>query len=157
MIEPAIRKVTLPTRSFLAAIWVATLLAGGIFAGGALILGMGATATRNGGVAAGVVGVIASLVVLALRPWQPRALMQWPVVWMAGSFVRLLATIGGTYLLYSATPLGSPSGGKSLWLAVAFAYVAAMVGETRVYAMSMRRFAPGAPPAPGATEASTSE
>ena len=58
---------------------------------------------------------------------------------VAASFARLVTTMGATFLLYSATQIG----GKGLFFAVALAYVAAMVGETRVYAMSMKRFAPG--------------
>ncbi len=147
------REVTLPTGRFLAVIWIAALGAGAAFAAGAVLLGLGDAAAWNGPIGAGVVAVAASLVVLGLRPWRPRAMLNWPVLWVASSFVRLLATLAGTYLLYSATQ----SGGRSLWMAVALAYLAVMVGETRVYAMSMRRVAPVAPAAPGAAEQSTPE
>lgn len=152
-IDAAERKATLPTASFLIVIWATAAAAGAAFAAGALLLGFGGAAAVNGLAGAGVVAGAASLVIFALRPWRPRALLNWPVVWVAASFVRLLATLAGTYLLYSATHLG----GRSLWMAVALAYLAVMFGETRVYAMSMRRFAPPAPLAPGAAEASTPE
>jgi hypothetical protein len=55
----------------------------------------------------------------------------------------MLMTLAGTFLLYSATPYR----GVSLWLSMAAAYVAVMLGETRVYASAMRRLAPSAAPA----------
>lgn len=145
--DPSLRKVTLPTRRLIAVAWAAAIVAGLVVAGVIAAIGPAAGAPVNGAAAAGIVGVVATLAVIALMPWRPRALLQWPVVWLAASFVRLMATMGGTYLLYSATHFG----GKSLWLAVLVVYLAAMVGETRVYATSMRRFAPGG------AEASTPE
>ena len=140
-------KVTLPTVPLLAVAWLASLLAGGAWAAGAWVRGA-ADAVVAGPIAAGLVGTSASLAVLAIRPWHPKTLYTWPIVWVAASLCRLAATMGATFLLYSATQIG----GKGLFFAVTLAYVAAMVGETRVYAMSMRRFAPG-----GGVETSTCE
>ena len=131
------RKVTLPTTRLLAAAWVSCLAAGGAWAAAAWIVGAGDRAVA-GPVAAGIVGSVAALTLLAIRPWHPKSLYSWPIVWVAASFARLVTTMGATFLLYSATQIG----GKGLFFAVALAYVAAMVGETRVYALSMKRFAP---------------
>jgi hypothetical protein len=138
MTNPAEQQVVLPTVRLLAAAWVACLVAGGAWAGVLLVLGQGATAAVTGLVGAGAVAVAALVALLAIRPWRPRSLAVWPIVWVAGSMVRLLTTLGVAYLLYSATPYHS----RMLWFAVLVAYLAALVGETRVYALSMRRFAP---------------
>ncbi len=131
------RKVTLPTIPLLGAAWVGCLATGGAWAAVAWVLGAGERVVA-GPLAAGVVGSVTTLALLAIRPWHPRSLYTWPIVWVTASFARLVTTMGATFLLYSATQIG----GKGLFFAVALAYVAAMVGETRVYALSMKRFAP---------------
>jgi F0F1-type ATP synthase assembly protein I len=128
----------LPTARLLAVVWLGCLLVGAGWSGVALALGRGRDAVVTGLLAAAVVGVAASVVLLALRPWRPKRLDRWPMVWVAGSFLRFAVTLGATILLYSATPYGT----RSLWFAVLLAYFAVMVAETRVYASSMRRFAP---------------
>jgi hypothetical protein len=145
--DAAERKVTLPTAQLLGAAWAACLVAGGGWMAVCWALGRGADQALSGAIAAGLVAAMAGAVIVGLRPWRPRSLLTWPVVWVTASFLRLVGTLGGAFLLYSATQIG----GRSLWFAVALVYVAALIGETRVYAKSMRRFAPGG------AEASTPE
>ena len=88
----------------------------------------------TGPLAALLVGLGATCGILAIQPWRPRSLATWPMVWMAGSMVRFMVTLGGAFLLYSATP----SGTVHLWIGVVIAYLATLVGETRTYAAAMR-------------------
>lgn len=88
----------------------------------------------TGPLAALLVGLGATCGILAMQPWRPRSLATWPMVWMAGSMVRFMVTLGGAFLLYSATP----SGTVHLWIGVVIAYLATLVGETRTYAAAMR-------------------
>jgi hypothetical protein len=88
----------------------------------------------TGPLAALLVGLGATCGILAMQPWRPRSVATWPMVWMAGSMVRFMVTLGGAFLLYSATP----SGTVHLWIGVVIAYLATLVGETRTYAAAMR-------------------
>jgi len=93
-----------------------------------------ASLIATGPLAAVLVGLGATCGILAIQPWRPRPLTTWPMVWMAGSFVRFMVTLTGAFLLYSATP----SGTVHLWIGVVIAYLATLVGETRTYAAAMR-------------------
>jgi hypothetical protein len=132
------KTVTLPTLRLLAVGWAGPLVVGLGWAGlGSVVAGRSPVAI--GLAAAGVVGAASTLAILVLRPWRARSMAQWPMIWVAGSFARVAMSLGGALLLYSATPLRSPS----LWLAVMVAYLAALIGETRVYVHCMQRL--GAP------------
>ena len=139
MTNAALRTVTLPTGRLLGAAWIGCLSVGFLWTAAAWLLGASWPSALSGLAAGGVVAVAAAAVLIVIRPWRAKTLAEWPVVWVAGSLARLAVTLGGTFLLYSATRFG----GKSLWLAVAAAYLAAMIGETRIYGASMRRFDPG--------------
>ncbi|MCA9296489.1 MAG: hypothetical protein KC983_08225 [Phycisphaerales bacterium] len=132
------RKVTLPTAPLLGAAWIAAILA---TIASALVVYIWkrdvdwvVSALLGGCVVAGA----STVALLAIRPWHAKALMTWPMVWVAGSFLRLLVTVAGTFLLYSATRFGT----LGLVLAVMAAYFAVQVGESRIYAGSMKRHAP---------------
>ena len=132
------RPVTLPTRAIMIAIWVS----GGIVA---LVWGViFAIAPRDGwpawlgAGAAAVVGISATLALTVIRPWRPRPLGNWPMLWVLASFLKWPPTLAGAFLLYSATPLSK----GALGLSVLAAYLAVLAGETMVYAKSMKRFAP---------------
>jgi len=143
-------RVTLPTAALIGAASVAAITAGAAWALFAFVFGQGMSGALVGLAAGGLVAVSATLGLCAIMPWRPRQLGQWPAVWVAGSFLRMAITLGGTFLLYSATPFG----GRTLWFAVMVAYLAAMAGETRVYALSMRRFTPSPGPSAAAPDAS---
>lgn len=132
------KMVPLPTLRLLAAGWGGPIVVGLGWAGlGSAVADRGQAAIALA--AAAVVGVASTLALLILRPWRARSLARWPMIWVAGSFARVALTLGGVLLLYSATPLRSPS----LWLAAMVAYLAALIGETRVYVHCMQRL--GAP------------
>jgi hypothetical protein len=96
-----------------------------------------------GGLAGALVAACSMLSILMIQPWRARPLYRWPMVWIGGSFLRMLVTLGLTFLLYSATPYGT----VSLWLAVVAAYAATLLGETRAYATYMKQYSP----APGSS------
>ncbi|MEM7228025.1 MAG: hypothetical protein AAF432_04335 [Planctomycetota bacterium] len=149
----ALRLVTLPTMPMLGAAWLGAIIAGGTVAILMLVLSRGTDWVLGALIGAGVVAGTATLSLLALRPWQPKPLMKWPVLWVAASFLRLAVTVVATFLLYSATRFGT----AGLVLAVVTAYVAVMAGETRMYANSMRRYAPNGVGAVGPEGASTKD
>ncbi|MBT8484486.1 MAG: hypothetical protein KJO43_02835 [Phycisphaerae bacterium] len=145
--DAARRKVTLPTGRLLAAAWIAAAVAGIGWAVVAGTVGPGVDSAVAGLLAAGVVAAASTISLLLLRPWRPKTLLLWPSLWVAASMGRMLIALSGTFLLYSATPYRS----RSLWFAAVVAYLAVMVSETRVYASSMRRFAPPGGPAMGSS------
>ena len=132
------RRVTLPTRPLLMVIWVTAVLIA--IAWGALfgILGRDGWPAWLGAAAAGVVAVSATLALAVIRPWHPRALGTWPMLWAVASFLKWPPTLAGAFLLYSATPLSKGALGAS----VLAAYLAILAGETRVYAETMKRLVP---------------
>jgi len=149
---PARALVTLPTMPIVIAAALPSIAAGLLIAGLLMALGRpsAATAALAGGAIVAAAGAIG---VLVLRPWHPRPLMNWPVAWVAGSFLALALSVGGAALVYSAA-----LGERLLWLAVVVAYVAGLSGKTRAYAAAMRRHAPGHAPAarPGQAAATPS-
>jgi hypothetical protein len=130
------RTVTLPTAALIAAAWGACAAVAAAWCAIGLALGRERGFFLGGAAAAATVAAAASVAILALRPWRPRSLAQWPFAWLAGSLVRLVLTLAGAFLLYSA-PFHGLGG---MWLAAAV-----------VYAATMRRHGP-APPGPPATE-----
>ncbi len=146
------KPVTLPTTRLLAAAWLGAIVSGLGWAGLASVVSEDRVHVSVGPVAAGLVGVAATISLLAIRPWVPKSLMRWPTIWVAGSFGRMACTLGGAVLLYSATPLRT----TSLWLAVAVAYFAALIGETRVYVQSMQRLGVAIKPNSGGDTPSSS-
>jgi hypothetical protein len=141
--NPAERTVALPLTPLLAVSVLGPAAACAVWTGGTLALGAGTLRLQAGAAASGVVAAAAVVHLLLLRPWKERSLLKWPMVWVGGSFLRLAITLGGAILLYSATPFRD----VSLWFATVLAYVAVMVGETRVYASTMKRLAPAGAPA----------
>lgn len=140
--NPAMRETTLPTARLLVTVVVACAVVAALWTAVVVALGQPRDRVMLGAVGAAVVTVASTVALAVVRPWRPKPLMRWPHVWVAGSFLRMAVTIAGCFLLYSAPPFAA--NGRWLALAVGVAYVAAMVGETRVYAVSMRRFAPDA-------------
>jgi len=134
----ASRRVTLPTAPMLGAIWFAAVLAGLAGAGVITMLGRGGQESFGALLGGLLVAVCATVVLLGVRPWTPKPLATWPMIWIAASFVRLAITVAATFLLYSATRFGA----VSLVLTVVAAYFAVQVGETRMYAIAMKRHAP---------------
>jgi hypothetical protein len=143
MATAADRPVSLPTGRLLVAACVPALLTGMAWSGVTAVSGKGETIVVAGMLAGAIVAACSMLSVLLIQPWRPRPLYRWPMVWIGGSFLRLLVTLGLTFLLYSATPYGT----VSLWLAVVAAYAATLFGETRAYATYMKQYSP----APGST------
>ena len=135
---PTTKLVALPTGLLIWAAWAACALAGGAWGLVAFALGQRGPVAFTGPAAAGVVAVAATVALLVIRPWRPKPAFTWANVWMAGSFLRLVITLAGVFLLYSATPLR----GRNVWFAAVLAYVAVMVCETRIFAGSMKRLAP---------------
>lgn len=139
------QRVSLPTGRLAAAGCGSAGLVGVMWA--VLAWGLGqAEAWWMAGLAGGVVVAAACVVALvAIQPWREREVFRWALVWMAGSMVRMVATLGLTLLLYSAPPQPAASiqGSTGLWFAVAACYMAALLAETRVYASYMKRVAPG--------------
>jgi hypothetical protein len=130
--------VTLPTGRFLMAIWTASGAAAVVWAIALLLLPREGWPAWLGAAGGGIVGGSASLVLLLLRPWRARKLGSWPMLWMTASFLKWLPTLAGAFLLYSAAHFSRVAIGGSVLLA----YLAVLVGETRVYAESMKRFVP---------------
>jgi hypothetical protein len=141
--------VTLPTGTLIGVAWGACGAVAGAWCAIGLAFGLDRGFFLGGAGAAATVATSASVAIIFLRPWRPRRLAEWPFVWLAGSFVRLVLTLAGAFLLYSAPFHGL--GGMWLAAAVMMAYLAALIGETRVYAATMRRYG-SAPIGPPATE-----
>ncbi len=139
----ALRKVSLPTGRLLRVMAtvgvVTTALAGGA------AWAMGTPRDLAAALAGSGVAVAASMVgLLSIRPWRARPIVRWPLSWLAGSGLAFLAAIGGSYLLYSATPLGS----DWLWIPMAATYFAVLLAKARAYANHMRQFLPAPSAAP---------
>ncbi len=141
----ALKMVTLPTLPLLAVAWAAGILVGGGWMGVSLALGVDLELATGGLLAGGAVAVASSLGILVIRPWQPKTLAQWPVVWMGASVIRVVATLGVGYLLYSSTLVHE---GRGFWLAIGLAYAVALIGETNVYVRTMRQYGPRQPDSP---------
>lgn len=138
MTNHAEQTVALPTLPVLAVTWWACALTAGMTALGAVLFTAGENRYAEILLGAMTVAGVSTITLLALRPWRPKTLFHWPMVWMAGHFLRLVLTPAAGLLLYSATPYG----GLWFWLAIVFAYLAMLAGETRVYAHTMNRLAP---------------
>ena len=136
--NPAEQTVSLPTLPVLAVTWWSCALAGVVAALGVILFA--AVSKHFVEVVLGAVTVagVSSITLLALRPWRPKSLFHWPILWMASHFLRLVLTPAAGLLLYSATPYG----GLWFWIAVLLAYLAMLAGETRVYAHTMNRLRP---------------
>jgi len=132
------RRVTLPTRPLMLVIWVTAALVAIVWAVVFVFVSRDGWPAWLGGAAAGVVAVSATLALVIIRPWRPRALAEWPTLWVVASFLKWPPTLAGAFLLYSATPLSK----GALAASVLAAYVAVLAGETRVYAETMKRFVP---------------
>ena len=138
MNQAAMRRVTLPTVPFIVAGCAGSAIAGAGWAIVGALLGGGAVDVLIGAAAAGVVGTAVLLSILVVAPWRPKPLQTWPIVWVAGSFVRLIASMGGVYLLYSATPLG----GFQTLMAVGIVYATTVIGEAMVFARYLQSSRP---------------
>lgn len=139
----ALREVSLPTRQVMLAMLGMAVVLTAIVAAAAWI--MGTPADLSSALAGSGVATAASLVgVLAIRPWRARPIIRWPLSWLAGSGLAFIAAIVGSYLLYSATPLGS----DWLWVSMAATYFAVLLAKSRAYANHMRQFLPAPPAAP---------
>jgi hypothetical protein len=142
--------VRLPTARLLAVALVTCVIVGGGWLA-AVLLGGGPGELAYGGLAAaGAVAVATAVALMAVQPWRERSIYVWPALWLMHTYIRLVVALAGTFLLYSATPLKS----RGVWLAAALAYVAVMVGESRVYVTSMRSMTRvnSDPPEPSAPE-----
>ena len=137
--SPAQRKVTLPTGRLLLSATGAALGAGALAE--LVFRVLDPEPSRSGyGLASGLIVLVAAVaVLLVLRPWVPRALQTWPMLWVAGSFGRMVCTLGLTAVVYSAALPGA-----ELWLGVVACYVLVMLAETRVYVGAMRPYVPEA-------------
>jgi hypothetical protein len=138
MTSIAERRVTLPTRPLMVVIWVTAVLVAIAWAALFAIVRRDGWPVWLGGGAAGVVAVSATLALAIIRPWHPRALGTWPMLWVLASFLKWPPTLAGAFLLYSATPLSK----GALGVSVLVAYLAVLAGETRVYAETMKRLVP---------------
>jgi len=149
--NPAEQPVTLPTGTLLIVATACSVLAASGWAAGCFTLGKDTAFAMSGVVGALVVGACSIAAILLMQPWNPKPLYRWPMVWIACSMGRLLATLALGLLLYSATPFGT----RSLWMGIVVAYAVTLVGETRVYASHMKRFSPSATlPRPESTRSS---
>ncbi len=113
---------------------VAALCAGAWLA--APRLGPWDTGVAVAGVAGAVlVGGLAIVALLVVRPWKMRPLGTWMNLWMGGTVLRLLLVPAATYLLYSATSLSA----TPLALSVALTYLLTLFAEAAVLALYVRR------------------
>ncbi len=88
------------------------------------------------GVAGAVlVGGLAIVVLLVVRPWKMRPLSAWMNFWIGGTVLRLLLVPAATYLLYSATSLSA----TPLALSVTLTYLLTLFAEAAVLALYVRR------------------
>ena len=125
--------------------WPAWRLIGTIVGAAALSAGGWLAAPRLGpwdaevavaGVTGAVlVGGLAIVALLVVRPWKMRPLGTWMNLWMAGTVLRLLLIPAATYLLYSATSLSA----TPLALSVALTYLLTLFAEAAVLALYVRR------------------
>ena len=126
----------LPTRRLLATIALAGLSAAGTWAGAAAAAGRPGLAAE-GAAGAGLVSLVSAASVLAIRPWRPRAMGDWPGPWLGGILVRLLLTPALAWLVYSAAPLSL----VPLMLSVAVAYMTVQISEAATVALYLKRVA----------------
>jgi len=135
MSNPAEQTVRLPTLPVLAVTWWSCALAAAGAALGVVVFASGGIHYVEIMLGAATVAGVSTVILLALRPWRPKTMFHWPILWMASHFLRLVLTPAAGLLLYSATPYG----GLWFWVAVLLAYLAMLAGETRVYAHTMNR------------------
>lgn len=72
--------------------------------------------------------LVALLAIAALRPWQPRPMADWTVLWLGATTIRLLFTPVGLFSVYSAALFP----GEAVFLGGMAAYLAALVVETAI-------------------------
>jgi hypothetical protein len=139
--------MALPTGSLLAAACGGSAAAGIAWAlvvwlGGRAGWGIGSTWGPGhaiaGLVAAGIVALIATMVLLALGPWKVRPLGTWMTLWLAGAVGRLILTPLAAFLVYSAAPLSA----TALFLGVGITYVSALLAEVSVLTRCLQRVSP---------------
>lgn len=130
--EPAI---PFPTGRLLAAIVGASLLTAAGWLAVVRVGGLGEGAPAAGAAGAGLVALVCSAVLMALRPWRSRPVGVWVNLWLGATVARLLLTPALAYLLYSAAPLS----GTPLLLSVATTYVLVQLCEAAVLALHVRR------------------
>ena len=145
--SPAMRPATLPTTRMIVSAVVHAMVAGLVW----LLATMwwkGASIAMLGPIGAGIVSVGVVVGLTSVSPWKPRPLASIPMIWLLGSVVRMVATLGLTFLLYSAAPALQE---KLLWIAVVVAWGGASVGEVKVYKEAMKPFTPGFDPSSSAS------
>ena len=87
--------------------------------------------TRVGVVVGGFVSIAGcSIALIAIRPWTPRPVSEWTVLWIAATAIRFLFTPIALFSVYSATLLPGPA----VFLGGAAAYVVALAAESVVIA-----------------------
>lgn len=100
------------------------------------------------GVASGLAGVLA---IVLIGPWQARPLIRWPFIFLLGTMIQLVATLGGGILLYFATPFRA----VSTWLCLVVSFWAVLFGLVRAYGSHVKRYG-SARPSVAAEEGSSS-
>jgi hypothetical protein len=92
--------ITLPTARLLIAAIGGTALAAAAWTVITLLGPWDNTTTLTGLLGIGITAAVAIIGTMAMRPWQPRAILAWGGVLIAASFGRAIVTIGICLLLY---------------------------------------------------------
>lgn len=90
--------------------------------------------TRMGIIVGGSISLlVAALALIVMRPWQPRPMADWSILWLGATTVRFLFTPLALFSVYFATPLP----GAAVLLGGTAAYLAVLAVETVVIGRSV--------------------
>ena len=135
-----IQEISLSFRKLAAAQCIATSLATVLWVVGSLILGFDGKIAGTGAVESALV-LIVSLVILAIfSPNKLRPVATLPTLWSATSFIRFLAALGASTLLYYAAQFGL----RPLLFSFLLNAIFLLVAETKVLSTILTKTATSA-------------
>ncbi len=114
----------------------ATIVAATIWWLGAIVGGFGMKNATAGAAAAGILLIISLIILVLFSPQKKRPIATVATLWSATSFIRFLAALGGSSLLYYAAQFGL----RSLMFSFLFTAVFLLVAETKVLSNSLSEY-----------------
>jgi len=114
----------------------ATIVSATIWWLGAIVGGFGMKNATAGAAAAGILLIISLIILVLFSPQKKRPIATVATLWSATSFIRFLAALGGSSLLYYSAQFGL----RSLMFSFLFTAVFLLVAETKVLSNSLSEY-----------------
>lgn len=130
--------LTLPTMQLVQAVLLSNAAAAGAWTLVCSLFGLGNDTLVTGVIGVAMVAAVSLAGVFAIVPWMAKPASITMMLWLVADVFGMLLTLGGAFLLYSATSLSS----RPLLLGVVVAYFLTLLGKVIVAALHVRRHLP---------------